>query len=512
MHMMIQGKATTLSWWLEALPDDLIRARPWLSVHHAWTQYWIGHREQAEEYVQSAERALRDAPPAEAERRRIAGYAAVIRAYNALVNEEIARTSENAQRALELLPEGEYVRCLGGIILGGANWGLGNVVAAERAFDAARVSARQCGYRFLAASAACYVGMQQAKQGRLHEAAKTYREALRVATESGGPDSAVSGFPAAKLGDLSREWNDLESASRYLGKGVERCVQWGQADVVIDSHVALARLQLAQGDLERASDSLQKAERLAQQTKTDPWITCWLDDCRLRLWLAAGDLDAAVRWAQASGMAVGGELSYQHDLHHVNLARVLVARGTRQPSGPYLDEALGLLARLLKAARAAAWTNEAIKILILQALALQAQGHDREALTALIQALTLAEAGGYTRTFIDEGLPMGRLLSQVLDVQDAPVGYANRLLAALERETREGERAQPSLAPLVEPLSKRELEVLRLIAAHMSRTEIARELFISVNTVRSHIKNIYGKLGVHKRKDAIQRARDLGLL
>jgi len=356
------------------------------------------------------------------------------------------------------------------------------------------------------------MGMQQAKQARLREAFETYRQALRVATESGGPKAPAAGFPLVKLGDLSREWNDLETASRDLSRGVERCIQWGQADIVIDSYIALARLQLARGDLEQAGHSLREAEQLAQRTKTDPWIICWLDDCRLRLWLLAGDLDAALHWTRTSGLAVDGELCYQHDLHHVNLARVLVAQGARQPSGPFLDEALGLLARLLKAAQAAGWTQEAIKILILQALAFRAKGDDHEALTGLTRALALAQAGGYTRTFIDEGAPMGKLLSRAVAAQAGPVGYATKLLAALENETRVGERAQPSIAPLVEPLSQRELEVLRLIAAHLSRTEIAQELFISVNTVRSHIKNIYGKLGVHKRKDAIRRARDLGLL
>ena len=109
-----------------------------------------------------------------------------------------------------------------------------------------------------------------------------------------------------------------------------------------------------------------------------------------------------------------GELCYQHDLNHVNLARVLVAQGMRQPSGPYLDKALGLLARLLRAAETAEWINEAIKILILQALALQARGDSEEALTALARALSLAEPGGYVRIFVDEGAPIGKLLRQAV--------------------------------------------------------------------------------------------------
>jgi LuxR family maltose regulon positive regulatory protein len=512
MHMIVNSKAVTLSWWIEALPDDLVRARPWLCVYRAWTQYWIGRREQVEECLQSAEQALQSMPLPSDDGKRIAGHIAVIRAYNALVNEEISRVSEMAQTALELVPEGEYMHCMAALILGGANWGRGDVVAAQQAFTKANMAAQKCGYRFLVVSTAYYVGMQQAKQARLYEAFETYRQALELATEASGQELPVAGFPSVRLGDLSREWNDLETASRNLTKGVELCVQWGQADALADGYIALARLQLAQGNLEEAISTLRKAEHLVQRAKVDPWVTCWLDDCRLRLWLATGNLTAAVRWARTSGPRVDGELSYLHDLNHVNLARLLVAQGVRQPSGSYLEQALGLLARLLEAAETAGWINEAIQVLVLQALALQARGDGEGALSALARALDLAEPGGYVRTFVDEGAPIGGLLRQVV-ARGIAVGYAGELLAALEGETKDERRgAEPHSPPLVDPLSEREMEVLRLLTTSLSSPEIAQELFISVTTVRSHIRSIYSKLSVHRRMDAIQRAKELGLL
>ena len=286
-------------------------------------------------------------------------------------------------------------------------------MASQQSFARAGAGARKSGYRFLAVSATCYAGMQQAKQARLYEALGTYRDALELAARPGGRELPVSGFPLVRLGDLSREWNDLETAGRDLIKGVELCVQWGQTDILADGYIALARLQLAQGNWKQANDTLQKAKQLMRKTKPDPWITCWLDDCRLRLWLSVGDLAAASRWARGSGLRADGELCYQHDLNHVNLARVLVAQGTQRPSGPYLDEALGLLARLLKAAGTAKWINEAIKILILQALAFQARGEEEEAQVALVRALSLAEPGGYVRTFIEEGAPLRLLISDL---------------------------------------------------------------------------------------------------
>ncbi len=535
LQMIIDGKHPTVSSWLEALPDELVRARPWLCVYHAWIRYWSGLREQVEECLQNAEHALANTPLlskgekrsvkiplltenektafSEAEGRHIAGYIAAIRASNALSNEMIPRALEMAQRAVELLPEGDYMRSLVGITLGAAHGSQGNVVAAQQAFAEASASARICGYRTLSVSATCYLGMAQEKQARLHEAFGTYREALELAI---GPDEQqlpAAGFPLVKLGDLSREWNDLDTASCDLTKGVKACAQWGQADFLADGYVALARLQLAQGNLRDARNTLRKVEGLAQRAKVDDFILCWLDECRLRLWLSEGNLAAAVRWAQTSGMKVDDELSYHHDLHHVNLARVLVAQGMQQPSETYLDEALGLLARLLVAAEKAGWIHKEIKILALQALALTGSGDSEKALAAVSRALTLAEPGGYVRTFIDEGKPMGRMLRQAI-ARGIVVGYAGKLLAALEEETADKPRGikPTSSTPLLEPLSKRELEVLRLLTTHLPSTEIAKELVISTNTVRSHIKRVYSKLNVHNRRDAIRRAEELELL
>jgi len=325
-----------------------------------------------------------------------------------------------------------------------------------------------------------------------------YREALELAIGPDGQQLPITGFPLVKMGDLSREWNDLEAASRDLTKGVEACAQWGQADFLADGYVAHMRLQLAQGNLRDARNTLRKVEDLAQRAKVDHFIICWLDECRLRLWLSEGNLEAAVRWAQTSGLRVDNDLSYHHDLHHINLARVLVAQGVQQPSGTSLDEG---------------WIHKEIKILTLQAMALTAGGDGEDALTALARALTLAEPGGYVRTFIDEGKPMGRMLRQAV-TRGIAVDYAGKLLAALEEETEDKPLViKPAPSPsLVESLSKRELEVLRLLTTHLPSTEIAKELVISTNTVRSHIKRIYSKLNVHNRRDAIRRAKELNLL
>ena len=516
MQMIIHGKHPTISRWLEALPDEIVRARPWLCVYQAWIRYWIGLREQVEECLGNAEHALagtllisEDEKPvlSKVEGQYIAGYITALRACNALTNKDIPRALEMAQRAVDLLPKEDYMRSLVGITLGAVHESQGDVVAAQHAYAEASASAQKCSYRTLSVSATCYLGMAQAKQARLHKALGTWREALGLATGPDGRQLPIAGFPLVKLGDLSREWNDLETASHDLTKGVEFCAQWGQADFLADGYVALMRLQLAQGNLMGAFNTLQKAERLVQRVQVDHFIICWLDECRLQLWLSEGNLAAAVHWAQTSGLTLDGELSYHHDLHHTNLARVLVAQGVQQSSETCLDKALGLLARLLAAAEKSGWIHKEIKILILQALALKASGDSKEALTALERALSLAEPEGYVRAFIDEGAPMGELLRQAA-ARGIKLDYVSALLAALESETK-AKGVHPSL---IEPLSERELEVLRLLATGLANKEIAQTLFIAVGTVKQHLKSIYGKLQAHNRTEAAGRARDLGLL
>ena len=222
---------------------------------------------------------------------------------------------------------------------------------------------------------------------------------------------------------------------------------------------------------------------------------CWLDDRRVRLWLSNRNLVAAIHWVESSKLSVNDELSYHHDLHHINLARVLVTQGLWQSSKPRLNEALALLDRLFVAAYKAGWIHEQIKILILQALALQARDDGEGALHTLARAIELAEPGGYVRVFVDEGHPMNELLRCVA-ARRHHIDYVSRLLSALDNEL---SRMALSPQPSIEPLTDRELEVLHLVSIGQSNEAIAQTLVISIETVTKHLKNIYGKLSVHRR-------------
>ena len=517
----VQTNLVTLSGWLEALPEELICAHPWLCAYQALAWYWTGRRDRIEERLQTAEQILQLAaqPPALSaeEKQHLAGYIAAIRAHLALVSGNIPRVLAMAEQALQQLPPGDYMRGWTSTALGGAYWGRGDVLAAQAAFTAAQTVALQHGYRFLAVPPACYVGMQWVKRGKLDDALRTYREAAELAIGADGRQLPVAGFPNVKIGDVLRERNELEAASRHLHMGVEQCVQLGHPDVLADGYAALARLQLTLGDLDAALATLQNADQVAGRSPVDPFVRCWLDECRVRLWISAKNLAAASQWAQASGLTVEGELSYHFDLHHLNLARVLVAEGLAGASGS-LKPALGLLERLLTAAEAAGWINEAIKTLVLQALAFQGVGSRPAALNALGRALSLAEPGGYIRVFIDEGVSMQRLLSdgwlREAEKSSPLHGYVERLLAAsaeASRPARPDATRHKAEAP-IEPLSERELEILRLLNLSLTSTEISERLYISVSTVRTHIKNIYSKLNANRRVEALRRAAELGLI
>jgi LuxR family maltose regulon positive regulatory protein len=346
-------------------------------------------------------------------------------------------------------------------------------------------------------------------QGRLSEAKAFCEQALELSVDGRGRRLPIAGLVLIVLGELLREWNDLEAAARHLIEGIELVKQWGEIGA-FDGYVALAHVRQAQGDVDGAREAIHRAQQLAIQFDASEVDDVFVALHQARLWVAQGNLEAAIRWAEGRQVDrdVDSEEESSHHyplvraLEHLTLARVYIAWG--RP-----EEALEMLESLLQTAEAAGWMGYVIEILALQALALQGQGDILPAVTALERALSLAEPEGYVRIFVDEGEPMAELLRHAASRGIAPT-YVAKLLAAFEVE---GLAVSPSnLQPLIEPLSERELEVLRLLTTHLSSTEIADELVISVNTVRSHIKSIYSKLNVHSRMDAVQRAKELELL
>jgi len=307
------------------------------------------------------------------------------------------------------------------------------------------------------------------------------------------------------LAELLHERNDLDAARRHLAAARELGDSLGLPQNRYRWRVGMARLRLADRDPAGALELLDEAERVFT-TDFSPAVRP-IPAIRARMELAAGNVGDALGWVRERGLSADDDLSYLREFEHVTLARVLLAQHSAEPSGPAGEAVVRLLDRLLRAAEDGGRLGTVLEVLVLQAGAHLASGDLPAALAALHRALTLAEPEGFVRIFLDEGPPMAALLKATIQQGSAPA-YARELAAAFGG----GAPAHlPQQQGLVDPLSARELEVLRLLGTHLDGPEIARQLFVSLNTLRTHTKNIYAKLGVNGRGAAVRRAAELGL-
>jgi LuxR family maltose regulon positive regulatory protein len=343
------------------------------------------------------------------------------------------------------------------------------------------------------------------EQGRLSEAMRTYEHALQRAPMQAGTVLRGTADMHVGMSGVHCERNDLRAATQELSTSHELGEQNGLAQNPYRSQVAMARIRVAEGDPNAALDLLVDAERVYTSDYYPNVHPIPAMQARLRA--MQGELGDALSWAREQGLSSADDLSYLREFEHITLARVLLAQYAAERTEKCIDEATRLLERLLHAAEGGGRTASVIEILVLQALAHQARGEFPAALAALEHALMLAEPEGYVRVFADEGQPMTSLL-RAIEKKGIARNYVRRILSAASTVD---DSAPASEGPF-EPLSERELDVLRLLATDLDGPAIARELFVSVNTMRTHTKSIYAKLGVNSRRAAVGRAKELGLL
>jgi LuxR family maltose regulon positive regulatory protein len=503
--ILMRSEVATFLNWVDALPDEVVRSRSSLCIFHAWAMLLAGRP------VEAVKSRLQDADRGAD---RIPAKAAALRAMVATFQGQMPRATELSRQALEQLPREDL------FLRGVATWNLGvsysvggDIAAAGQAFDRAARIGQETGNVMIAVVALCNLAELRMAEGQLGEARGLYERALAFAVDKEGRPMPIAGIALMGLGELQREWNDLEAAMRHLTKGIELTRQWVEIGS-LDGYIALARVKQAQGDADGARDAIQKAWRVAIKFDATELDDILVAAYQTQLWLAQGNLEAAMHWVEKRGLEGDAgssrldsqesrtpSLYYLRDLEHVMLARVWIAQGRT-------GEALVLLELPLSVAERQRLNGSVIKIQVVKALALHVQGDTPLAMDALEWALTLAEPEGYVRVFVDEGEPMARLLRQAASRGIAPE-YVSKLLSAFDK-SEACTHVPPQ--PLIDPLSERELEVLWLLRTSLSSVEIAEELAISVHTVRSHIKHIYDKLNVHGRMEAVHQAGALKLL
>ena len=506
--------------WMEALPDELFRVRPVLNAGYVGALMSTGDVRGVEPRLRDVERWLDPSP--EGGRgagglsgdmvvvdgdafRRLPGQIAMYRAGLALVGGDVAGTLTQARRALDLAePDDHLGRGGPACLLGLAYWRTGDLDAAHRWYADGMASLDRGGHRSDVVGGAVTLADIRIAQGRLRDAMSYYEQGLRVATAQ--PSAVLRGAADMHVGmaEVLRERNDLGSARRHLSISYELGEHNGLPKNRYRWRVAMARLHQLDGNSAGALDLLAQAEDV-YDTDFSPDVQP-IPAIRARLSLSQGRIDAARAWVREQGLAVDDELSYLREFQHVTFARVLLAENAAAGLRPGLDGATKLLERLLRAAEDGGRTGTVIEVLALQALAHQAGGDRPAALASLHRALTLAEPEGYVRIFVDEGPPMAALLQAMGEQGSAPADV-RRLLDAFDMP--EDTRLHQGL---IDPLSPRELDVLRLLGTQLDGPDIARHLFVSLNTVRTHTKNIYAKLGVNNRRAAVHRAKELDLI
>jgi LuxR family transcriptional regulator, maltose regulon positive regulatory protein len=524
LRIIVGGQVQTVLGWLSALPDTLIRARPMLCTVHALALLFTNQLATVEARIQDAERCIQPNTPAD-QVQLIQGRAAAIRANIARYTGDLAGCVAFAHEVLRLLPESETIaRTTAMLHVARAFRVSGDVRSdAERRAIAVIAPFHASDHLLGRLAAITNLARLQMLQGRLRAAAATYHEMTEIAAEPNQPLLLEGPAYYAGMGDLLREWNDLQAAEQHLAQAMEQLV----GRLVVDAedvalgYLALARLQHARGDHATALRTLETYTDLAHQRGFVAHLIARGAAVQAQLALAQGDVAAAVAWADASGLHAADELSFPREAEYLILARVWIAQAGSEFVASLLPQAIELLDRLLADAEPKARMGSVLEILIVRALGQWAQETHSDALLTLERALTLAAPEGCIRRFVDEGPAMAAMLHASHARGIAP-DYITRLLAAFPerleaRDLRVGDAAQassrkPQASDLVEPLSARELEVLRLIADGKSNAEVARTLVIAISTVKTHTNSIFSKLQVTSRTQAIALARDLHLL
>ena len=484
VSMLGHGELITLISWLKGVPHDVIFKHPDLCQNYGWALTLTGRLDEANAYLQHAELIA-------ANDQALLGPILVARAYHLRVSGDNSRAIEYATRALTILDKADSLsRSLAALTLGLAHWNDGNFQASEQAFLEVDWAAQQSGNQYARMIGLTYLGMIQAVFGQLHRAEELCQQVIQL----GGRSPTVSSAHI-ELATLNYEWNKLDQALSEAQNGVEQSLQTGNPLLQNDAYRILAVIQQACGDPQAALSTLQKADQLADSHQVSPLGSMRIAACHVQIALAQRNLPSALYWAERVTAPMDSSLLFP--CFGLTPARILLARNEKA-------EAAKILPGLYEVTVQKGCRSGLIEVLLLQALASESL---EDALRYLRAALENAQSEGFIRTFVDKGEALKAMLARLKSQNTQFKPYILTILAAFG-----GEKPSPSIQPLVEPLSVRELEILRLLENGLSNNQIAAQLVIGIGTAKSHVHHILEKLGCINRSQAVAKARELKLL
>ncbi|MEO8539387.1 MAG: LuxR C-terminal-related transcriptional regulator [bacterium] len=502
-NLVHQHHPDQLIQWLRLIPADIVRTMPVLSLYYGHALQGMGDLEKSAARLDEAERALMASPPGPVfdhdSYALLPALIAVGRGYLAMAARDAETTRKHATEALALFPSVElHWRGTAVSLLSLAHWIEGDLDAAQSLHSQAVKSFEQAGDDGLAITSGYHDSELLKARGRLDDAKRQLEASLRSSLQRGAGARGAANLHLG-LSELCSERNDFEGARKEL-EGAQRLGIYPPR-TPFRYCLAQAKLLQAEGDIDGALSLLDEAERLQVRGAVPDYrpVAAW----RARLLVLAGRLEEALNWAHRQGLSPDDEPSYTREYEHITLARILLAR----PGQGDIASAVGLLDRLLADAEAGGRNGTVIEIRALLAIARAMGGDADAAVRSLAPALIAAAPEGYARVFVDEGELIAPLLRTALSQGIVPE-YCGRLLGILSEPPAPSGAHQNS----ADSLSERELEVLRLLASELSGPEIANTIFVSLNTLRTHTKNIYSKLGANTRRSAVRRAFELGLI
>ncbi|MDX1520541.1 MAG: LuxR C-terminal-related transcriptional regulator [Anaerolineae bacterium] len=495
MAQLVKGELATLLGWIEALPDAVVRADFDLSLYKGWAAWMIGHGDMAAAYAQAAGELSAQATPLA--RHRLDGLRACI----ALAQGDAGQTIELATNAVtNLPPDDHFFRPMSLIILAEGQSVIGDTAGAVQTLRQATQSNHQTDDHFLMIGLKSNLADQLHNQGKRREAMALCRQMIEQYVDARGEPWPMTGMAYLQLGIMAYDGNDLALAQSCLDKGLALTENIDLMGPAMGGKLAQAFIKSARGETEAAVKILREARQQVSGALFAGYMPI-LNALEAFFYLKNRDIAAAERWGAEANLSITDTFPAFFEIIYLIYAELLLRQSQPDP-----EAALTLLQRIETATKAGGRGRLLIHTSLLQALAYQVLNDEAKALAAMEQALRWAEPEGFRRLFIETGSEVAPLLIKCRAVAPA---FVDQLLADFAQEDL---TPSPNQQSLIEPLSSRELELLALVAEGRSNSDIAETLFITIGTVKKHLNNIFGKLAVRNRTEAVARARDLGLV